>query len=261
MKKIKLLLASVLIGSSSFSFAQSMWKIQSDLEAHYQLVDYWRSRFNMDSATSEDEILKGKLLSYVSTYPATMKEAFEYLKYYDHLTVLTSDDKAFRIYAWDDGNNDHHNFINVFQYNNSDKIEAALSIQGRDANALKGREYRNMYTLKTKERVYYLVTYIVPTNAKENYSIGMDVFARDPKGGLNDSCQIIVNDTYGTAVNNIEYHLANASGATNHSIYFNKETKMLYVPIIWNDGVISTAYTVYRFKNNYFTEVKQMAKK
>jgi|GEM_PF-2487835 hypothetical protein len=261
MKKIRITLVAVSMFTFSFSFAQSMLKIQGDLEAHYQLVDYWRSRFNMDSASSEDEILKGKLLSYVNTYPSTMKETFKYLKYYDHLTVLTSDDKAFRIYSWDDGNAEHPNFINVFQYTNNGKTEGALSIEGRDANVLKGREYRNMYTFKTKARVYYLVTYLVPSTAKENYSIGMDVYARDPKGGLNDTTQIIVNDTYGTAVNNIEYHLANASGATNHSIYFNTENKMLYVPIIWNDGVVSTAYTMYRYKNNYFTEVKDIVKK
>jgi hypothetical protein len=244
----------------SLSFGQSMIQVQNDLEFHYQLIDHWRAELNIDSATAEDAILRERLLYYTNTYPKTLQENFKYLKYYGHMGVLTSDDRSFRIYSWDDGNNEHHNFVNVFQYNTGDKVEAALTMPGVDAEALKGRGYRNLYTLKTKGRVYYLATYVIP-RSKDDYSIGMDVFSKDPKGGLNDSTQIIVNNTYGTAVNNLEYNMENASGATHHSIYFNNSNKMLYVPIIWKDGVVSNAYTIYRFKNNYFTEVTEEKKK
>ncbi len=256
MNKFKHFLFVVFIAITTSVVAQVNWRIQNDLEYHYQRIDYWRSRLNNDSAVYEDSILRAKLLYYTSVNPATLKDNFKYLKYYDHLAVLNSDDNSFRIYSWDNGTNGNHNFINVFQYKNGDKVESAPIVPGADAGTLKSREYKNMYTLKAKGRVYYLVTFITPRD-KQDYSMGIEIFSRNSHGDLDDSTHIIVNNSYGTAVNELEFEMANASGATNHSIYFNKKNRMLYVPIMWKDGVVSTAYTQYRFKNNYFTEVKQ----
>ncbi|HSY77291.1 MAG TPA: hypothetical protein VK890_10565 [Bacteroidia bacterium] len=256
MTKLKLLFCVGFIAIAASVIAQADWRMQNDLEYHYQRIDYWRARMNNDSVVYEDSILRAKLLYYTSANPGTLKDNFKYLKYYDHLTVLNSDDNTFRIYGWDDGSGEHHNFINVFQYKDGDKVESAPIIPGADAGVLKSREYKNMYTLKTKGRVYYLVTFITPRN-KEDYSMGIEIFSKNAQGGLDDSTNIIVNNSYGTAVNELEFEMANASGATNHSIYFNKRNRLLYVPIMWKDGVVSTAYTQYRFKNNYFTEVKK----
>jgi hypothetical protein len=257
MKKINQLLLFFFSFVTSFSLAQDNWRMENDLEYHFQRVDYWRASLNADSANAEDSTLRNRLLFYTNNNPATLKDNFKYLKYYEHMVVLTSDDNAFRIYELDDGTKEQHNFINVFQYQDGNKTESSLTMPGEDASVLKGREYKDLYTLKTKGRIYYLATYVVP-RTKDDYSVGVQVFTKNAKGGFNDSTQVIVTNTYGTAVNNLEYPLVNPSGATNHSIYFNKNNKMLYVPIIWNDGVVSSAYTEYKFnKSNYFTEVKK----
>lgn len=240
-------------------FAQENWKIMNELEYHYQRIDYWRSRLNNDSAVYEESLLRSKLLTYTSD-ASTLKQNFKYLKYYDGLTVLTSDDKLFRIYSWDDGTKEQHHYINVFQYKNNDKVESAMTMHGVDAGAQEQREYKDVYTLKAKDRTYYLARYIV-RKGKGEYSVGLEVFSRDANG-MNDSSQIIVTNTYGMAVDNIELEVSNiSSGALSHTIYFNKFRKLLYVPIIWQDGVVSTAYTTYKFKDHYFTEVKEEAKK
>jgi hypothetical protein len=257
MIKNRVILSLSFVAITAFASAQSEWKMQDDLEYHFQRVDYWRSRMQQDSAAKEDSILRDRLLYYTNTYPATLRDNFKLLKYYDHLNVLSSDDNSFRIYSWDDGNARQHNFINVFQYKGNDKsVQASVSIPGNDVSTLKGREYRRLYTMKTKGRVYYLATFITP-RSKDDYSMGVEVFSKNSEGGLDDSTHIIVNNTYGTAVNELEYEMGNASGAVDHCIYFDKSSKQLYVPIIWQDGVVSTAYTEYRFKNNYFTEVKK----
>jgi len=256
MKNIKALITSSLIIVASVVSAQSNWKVEDDLEYHYQQIDYWRSRMNNDSVVYEESLLRERLLSYINSSPNTLKESFKYLKYYDHLNVLSSDDNSFRIYSWDAGNVRQHSFINVFQYKSGDKtVQASLSIPGVDVETLKGREYRNLYTLKAKGRVYYLATFITPRD-KDDYSMGVEVFSKNADGGLDDSTNILVTNNYATAVNELEFEMANASGATDHSIYFNKFTKLLYIPIIWRDGVVSTSYTAYRFKDHYFTEVR-----
>jgi|SRR6185312_2003051 len=239
-------------------FGQQNWKVMTDLEYHFQRIDYWRSRMNNDSVIYEESLLRSKLLTYTAN-ASTLKQSFKYLKYYDGLNVISSDDRSFRIYSWDDGTKEHHHYINVFQYKNGDKVESAPTMLGVDAGVQEQREYKDIYTLKAKERTYYLARYVVRKEGGD-FAMGLEVFSRDANG-MNDSTQIIVTNSYGTAVNNIEFDMSNTSGALSHHIYFNKFKKMLYIPIIWNDGVVSTAYTEYKFKDHYFTEVKELAKK
>ena len=173
------------------------------------------------------------------------------------MKVLTSDDNSFRIYELDDGTSEHHNFINVFQYQDEKNVQATITMPGQDPSVLKGREYKQLYTLKTKGRIYYLATYVTP-RSKDDYSVGVEVFSKDPKGTLNDSTEIIKTTTYGASVNNLEYQLVNPTGAVEHSIYFNKFNKTLYIPIVWNNGVVSSRYTMYKFtKSNYFVQEKK----
>lgn len=255
MKKIQFIFGLCFVAIASSLFAQENWKMMSDLEYHYQRADYWRSRLNQDSAAYEDSILQARTLYYTSTEPKTLRESFKYLKYYDGFTVLTSDDHAFRIYEWDEGTTQQHKYINVFQYKfDANKVESTPVMPGNDARTEQSRQYTDLYTLKSKGKVYYLATYLVRRD-KNDYSVGVEVFSKNDQG-LSDSTHIIVTNTYGTAVRNLEYALIDGSGATSHSIYYNKFRKTLYVPIVWSDGVVSTAYTQYRFRDDYFTEVR-----
>src|ERR1700722_1165478 len=210
---IKHVLLVCFIALVTLAQAQSNWKVEDDLEYHYQQIDYWRSRMNNDSVVYEESLLRQRLLSYISSSPNTLKESFKYLKYYDHLNVLSSDDNSFRIYSWDAGNVRQHSFINVFKYKAGDKsVQGSLEIPGATAETLKGREYRNLYTLKTKGRVYYLATFITPRDVRDDYSMGVEVFSRNSDGGMDDSTNILVTNSYATAVNELEFEMANASG-------------------------------------------------
>lgn len=255
--KCKLVLLLLVMALPVLTPGQDVKRIEYDIDYHYNRIDYWRSRMNNDSVVYEKQLLLNRLLTYTNDVPATLRENFKYLRWYDHLQILTSDDKSFRIYSFDVGTKDQHSYINVFQYSGPDKsVHASISIPGSESANEADREYTRLYSLKVKGRIYYMATYVAP-RVEHDYSVGMQVFSKNGSGMLDDSTHIIVNNSYGTAVNQLEFDMANASGAVNHCIYFNKYRRQLYVPIIWKDGVVSTSYITYRFKDNYFTEVKQ----
>jgi hypothetical protein len=256
MKTLRFSLFICLSFIASNSFAQEMWNIQNDLDYYYQRVQYWNSHYQLDSAAKADASLRARLLYYTENNPATMKLGFKYLKYYDGLKIFTSNDKSFRIYQWDDESGPTgHNYITVFQYMVDNKVHSASLLPGCSSEPGSNMRYKDLYTLKTKTRVYYLATYAKKFSTDDVYE-GIEVFSRNDHS-INDSVQIIKSTMADTAYCNYGYELFDAKGVTTHSIYFDTKKRTIYFPVVNKEYIVSSTYTAYKFNGTFFKAVNE----
>jgi len=254
MKHVKLLFLIAALCFATFSKGQDIWKIQNDLDSYYQRVQYWNLRYQLDSAAKASESLKERLVYYTSTCPATMKMTFKYLKYYDGLKIYTSNDKSFRIYQWDDESGaTGHNYVTVFQYVIGGEVHSATVLPGSVSQPGSNQRYKDLYTLKTASRVYYLATYAKRFSNNDVFE-GIEVFSKDDKN-INDSISIIKTTLADTAYSNYGYELFDAKGVTTHSIYFDKRHRTIYFPQVNKEYMVSSAYVAYKFNGQFFKEV------
>ena len=254
MKTTRTLILICLSFITSHSFAQEMWNVQNDLDSYYQRVQYWNSHYQLDSAAKADAQLRARLLYLTSNNPETMKLSFKYLKYYDGLKIYSSSDKSFRIYQWDDEiGPTGHNYITVYQYIIDNKVQSASLLPGCQSQIASNMKYKNLYTLKTKTRIYYLATYAKKFSQEEAYE-GVEVFSRNDHS-INDSIQIIKSTMADTAYCDYGYMLSEPKGVTTHSIYFDKKKKTIFFPVVNKEYVVSSSYTAYKFNGTFFKEV------
>jgi len=161
-------------------FAQTPKEIEADLLKSFNKIDYWdayrsthkdtinnlmKANDSLDKACS---VFGKKLKYYTSEFPFTIEQKFTSIAQnpnlipQDRVKILTSADKLFRIYSWDtrsDGT--MYFFNNVIQYKTGQKTKSILITDTASGHMERYVDYySHLYTVKIKNKTYYLAVYI-----------------------------------------------------------------------------------------------------
>jgi hypothetical protein len=218
-----------------------------------KIVDY-----AADSVNYADSLLEAKLLFYTSNYPKTLTYKFKLID--TPLCIITSSDSIFRIYTWDDmlGGTERFN-ANIFQFNAAGKVQSCkfkINSKDEDRLAYVTNECDYIYTLKSGDKKYYLVTLSDKWSGRDRYE-GIIAFKINISGL--DTAQIIKTNT--GLKNSIGYSYDFFSKNSENSISYNDDTKNIYLPIVLNDangnGRKTNKYMVYHFNGQFFESIKK----
>lgn len=120
-------------------------------------VNYYITQLSTHRVGESDDYnqpLFDYLIKVLNSQPNTLKESFSTLNNPSKLTIVTSADKRFRIYSWDDmDGGTMRSYSSIIQYKASDGIHAiALYNEAMDNpnNDTPSYFYSNIYTIKTK---------------------------------------------------------------------------------------------------------------
>lgn len=197
MKKIILIIFTVVCLTPLAGSCQSIDEIKNTVSSYLGKIDYWENNFESSDQDSMTIVVNNQLLQYLTTIckknPATLKHDLNKTQS-SRLQIITSSDGNFRIYFWDDGYSgsarsytalaqyrDGNNKVHIKTLNNGTDKEEGVICSGSLVRALK--------TIKTKDgktvyltiertilsRAYYMETicsYIIDHGKlKSNYPL------------------------------------------------------------------------------------------
>lgn len=252
---IVLLLATV----NSYGQKVSMQKIEKELVTAYKKITDERDNEerNYDSLTKYNYDFAQKLSKYISEVSPSLNYKFDSLQRAG-VDLVTSDDGLFRIYSWDTWQGGTmRDFAVVYQYKHKDKVYGMLAV---DTAFPEGEKYipfySQIFTLKTERATYYLAVYNGIYSTKDTEQ-GVEVFSVN-NGKLNN---VKLFKTNSGLVNSISFYFDFFSVVDRPErplklIKYDGKTKTLYIPIVHEDGKVTSKFITYRFNGKYFERVK-----
>ena len=209
-----------------------------------------------DSLETHNRAFKKEFAAYTSQYPQTLTHTFDSLQA-KNVHIVSSEDQQFRIYSWDDEQGGTMRFFeNVFQYRLGDKVQSKsapkISMEDRE-NYNYNPFYSQIFTLSTAGKRYYLAVYNGIYSSKDA-SQSVRVFSLE-KGGLNDSVKLF--KTKAGLVNAIDvpfdfFSVADRPERHLQLIKYNADKQRLYIPLVTEEGEVTTRFLVYQFAGSYF---------
>jgi hypothetical protein len=169
--------------------------------------------------------------------------------------IVTSEDSLFRIYSWDTWTGGTmHFFNNVFQYSYNGKIKTEfLELDEGDPSGF----YSDIFTLRSGAKTYYLA---INNGMYSSKDVGesIRVFAIE-NGVLNKNVKLIKTTTGMTGT--IEVYFDFFSGVDRPErpvrvIKYDKNKKIIYIPVVYEDGKVTNKFIQYKFNGNYFEKYK-----
>ncbi len=231
----------ILIFCSTVTFGQDMKQIEQDLIMHFE---------------SGDSLFYSKLLEYLSNEPLTLTYDFAKLKK-KGVDIATSADNKFRIYSWDNqSGGSMHYFSNLYQYRSGTKVQvkkpAEIETEGGDA----GGFYSEIFTLDPKKNIY--IGYSNSIYSNKDCAQGIKIFAIE-NNGLNDSLKLIktrsgLNNTLNFGFD--FFSVVDRPERPIKLIYYDDKTKIVKIPVVDEDGKVTSKFIIYQYTGKYFERVR-----
>lgn len=181
------------------------------------------------------------------------------------ISILTSDDKNFRIYCWNTETGGTMRFFNALvQYHSGNgiktavlnRIDAAESAEDFDP----GYWYHQLYTVKGNSgKAYYLPLYVGIYSGRDRLD-GIKAYTID-NGELNDSVQLF--KTTKASINTIEYaydafnSYKDKNDGERPTIHLNEEKTKVYIPVI-SEEKFTGKWLIYVFNGEQFVYDKNV---
>ncbi|MFA6058995.1 MAG: hypothetical protein WC756_12405 [Taibaiella sp.] len=249
------------------SRGQTLQEIDKNLSSAFAKIDYWSDYDSKDDKIDKyDSLEKANmdfeemLLKYTASNPKTLSYQFKNLSG-SGLTILTSEDGLFRIYSWDTyTGGTMHFFKNIFQYFNSKGTFNTVP----DSNENGGYQdpgcfYKQINNITSENRTYYVTqSTMIGSSALSYHTI--KIFSIDDYG-LNDTAKLIKTKT--GIRNELRYEMDFSTSSNkntartdiNYSPEYDPATKTITIPLIDEDGKLTTRKIRYRFNGKYFVKV------
>lgn len=251
---ILLLLATV----NGYGQKVSMQKIEKELVTAYKKITDERDseERNYDSLTKYNYDFAQKLSKYISEVSPSLNYEFDSLQSAG-VDLVMSDDGLFRIYSWDTWQGGTmHDFTVAYQYKYKDKVYGMLAVD----TAMPESErylpfYSQIFTLKTERATYYLAIYNGIYSTKDA-SQGVRAFTI--KNGRLIDANIFMTKRLRSTINCYFdfFSVVDRPERPLKLIKYDGKTKTLYIPIVHEDGQVTSKFITYRFNGKYFERVK-----
>lgn len=261
--ELKTIILILLFTSISFSQTITIKEVEKDLELSYKKI--LSNRFKTDTIDSNslelnNKVFKEKITNYIKTYPKTLNYEFNLLK--KNIHIVTSEDKLFRIYSWNTWmGGTMEDFENIFQYKSNEKVYYKNSLDKNNGEWDYVPFYSQIYTLKVNRKTYYLVIKNGSYSSKDA-SQSIQIFNIE-NNKLNDSVKLI--KTKNGLTNSIDFDFDFFSVVNRHErplelIKYDTEKRIIYIPIVYENGKVTNNYMTYEFTGKYFEKVEKQKK-
>jgi len=273
MKFFVTLICFIIIKLNSFAQIVTPKEMENDLVKVYsQIMPFYYG--NHDSLEFYSSLFSEKIINYIDTTPLSLVYPFQTLIDKNYCDITTSGDSLFRIYSWDSWlGGTMHIFNNIYQYKSGDKVYSkTFKFREEDDNnsddtvitkTLYLREdddpsgfYSDIFTLKANNKTYYLAV-INGIGSTKDASQSIKVFTIE-NDSLNDSVKLIKTKT--ELLNEINVHFDFFSVVDRPErplklIKYDLDKKIIYIPIVLEDGTVTDRFILYQFKGQYFEHI------
>lgn len=231
-------------------------QIENDLHNTYQKIVSFRNVSKdvaWDSLEIENTIFRNKLGQYTSKYPLTLSYEFDSLRK-DNIDIIDSEDKILRIYSWDTWfGGTMYDFGNVFQFRSGNKVYSRIAYDTTSGEGEYIPFYSEIFTLKANNHTYYLAVFNgIYSTIDASQSIKIFTIENN---NLIDSVKLI--KTKNGLINSIEvsfdfFSVVDRPERPLRLIKYDKEKKIIYIPIVYENGKVTDRYILYEFTGKYF---------
>lgn len=252
MKTIKfiLLLVAPIV---SFSQNAGLERIEQDLLSVYNKLFSFYHRHDSDSLQKYSEQLRNRTIELLSKNPQTLAHPFSVLIDSNAFEIVTSDDGFFRIYSWDTWTGGTMHFYDIiYQFSNKGKVYTEpVNLEEGDCGAF----YSAIYALKTATKTYYLAVSNAGFSSKDKAQ-SVEVFSIE-----NDQLKLVklIKSQNGfTDRINVEYDLFTVVDRPERPpalIRYDKNKKIFYIPVVYEDGKVTDKFIQYKFNGKYFEKI------
>jgi hypothetical protein len=240
----------------SFSQKQTLKQIELDLhKASHKLFSFYQP-YQSDSLDKYSELLRNKAIEVLSKNPATLKYPFRMLIDSNEFEIVTSEDSLLRIYSWDTWTGGTmHFFNNIFQYSYNGKvITEFLELTEDDPSGF----FSDIFTLTSGGKTFYLV---INNGMYSSKDVGesIQVFAIE-KGKLNQNVKLIKTSSGMTSIISVGFDFFSVANRSDERpvrvIKYDKNKKIIYIPVVYEDGKVTDKFIQYKFNGKYFEKYK-----
>ena len=228
------------------TFSQNLDSIEKELvEAYAPISSFFR--IDYDSLQFYSQRFDQKISTYLEKHPATFKHPFTQLK--ERCFVTTAEDGLLRIYSWDTWlGGTAHIYKSMAQFQSGEAIFLE-EIEGLGF-------FLEIYTVKTPQKTYYLaVSHGIFSTADAGQSL--DAFTIEK----NELRPVELFNSKGKISSSISFEFDFLSVVERPErplklIKYDEQKKVISLPVIAKNGVVTELFTRYRFNGKYFEEVK-----
>lgn len=252
LKTLFLALTCILIGQVCNGQLNSCDNLEKEwINLHSKIFSFIDSE--LDSLLYYSDLFSSRVLSDLKRNPSTIECNFK--TFNDFIgSVVTTSDGLFRIYSWDtQTGGTMRNYKNLYQFKSGNKVYAKEIDYGEGDM---GTYFTDVYSLVSNNRTYILAFASGTESSRYSYEF-ITVFSVSDST-LNDKIQLFKTSNGIKSSFNFEYDVSsieNRPEGQNHLIKFDKDKKILYVPIILEDEKFTNKYVAYKFTGQYFEEI------
>lgn len=231
-------------------------ELENDLMHEYLKLEAY-SDTNYYFIPVEDSIFRTKFFNNIQKNPSTLNYPFKKLN--NKLYVVTSDDSLFRIYSWDTwSGGTMHFFNNIFQFKSGKNVYTKLLF---DSTGDEGGDplsfYSDIFRLQVGQKIYYLCINNGMYSTKD-VSESIKIFSIE-NDNLNDTVRLIKTNSGLQNEINVEYDFLSVVDRPERPlrvIKYDPSKKIIYIPIVEDDGKVTNRFIKYQFNGKYFERIK-----
>jgi hypothetical protein len=238
------------------SYSQSQNKHDTSLREIYDDLNKCLKQ-NTDSLGLYNIAYTNKLLYYTRNYGSTITNEFD-----PSGTVFGGDNvKIYNLEGYEVGHLGYHSICQYRPYNKDSLVSVLLSHKDEQNKNHSGYRYTLIKEFYWKNNLYFLATFYGTNSYGEEFK-GLKIYTID-KGVLDDTIAMIKTDSglkNEIIFNSALFRLAKSPDIMKESIYFDRETKTIYVPKTAlnkrGEAMPAKGYIEYKFKDGYFFKVE-----
>lgn len=246
-------MALFVVRSNSIAQTNSLSKVDKELATLYSNVFPFYNN-NNDSLNYYSTLFTSKFSNFIKNNPSTLNYQFKSLTDSNACNIVTSSDGLFRIYSWNTWlGGTMRDFNNIFQFKSNNKVRTVNLYDNKDDF---GTYFKDIFTLKANGKTYYLTVSSGSESTKEAYeTISIYTISKDT---LNDKVKLIKTKTGLNNSISFEYDFFSVADRPERPIRlikYNTQNKIIYIPIILENGKVTDRYILYQFNGQYFEKV------
>jgi hypothetical protein len=261
---LRLLILFLFLSSALFSQRKTLVQIETELLKDYEKIRHdisGNDTISWESLEADNNKFKETFTKYLAAYPETLTYEFDALKK-ANIHIATSADKLLRIYSWNTwlgGTMD--DFENMFQYKSNGITYHQNSWDKTEKEWDYAPFYSQIFTLKTNNKTYYLVIKN-GSYSSNDASQSIQVFTIE-NDKLIDSVKLIKTKNGFTNAIDVSFDFFSVVDRPERPlklIKYDNEKKIIYIPIVYDNGKVTDRYILYQYNGEYFEPIKTQKK-
>lgn len=227
--------------------------VESDLvRTSSKIFPYYYDDY--DSLEFYSNLFTTKFTDFISRNPKTLTYPFQLLADSNACNIVASPDGLFRVYSWDTWlGGTMHIYKNFYQYKSGNKVFSTALGYGDDDI---GTYVTDIFNLKTSDKTYYLAVSGGSFSSKDSYQ-SIRVYSVD-NNLLNDTIAIIKTPNgldYSISFEYDFFSVVDRPERPLRLIKYDTDKKIIYIPIVLEDGTVTDRFILYQFTGQYFEHI------